>query len=63
MDIEISIPQLLEFLKKKTHEKVFAEMIDSLFRIFNNIRNSLIEEKYRSLKKSNKKIAELLKYK
>ena len=56
MDIETSLPQLLEFLKKKMKKDAFDENIDTLFRIFNNIRNSVIEEKFRKLKKSNKKI-------
>ena len=63
MDIETSLPQLLEILKKKLKKDAFDENIDTLFRIFNNIRNSVIEEKFRRLKKSNKKIAELLKLK
>lgn len=63
MDIEISLPQLLESLKAKTtkHQN-FNQLVDTIFRIFSNIRNSVIEEKYRTLKKNNKKISEILCY-
>jgi hypothetical protein len=38
---------------------VFSQRVETLAKIFTNIRENLIDEKFRTLKKSNQKIAQL----
>lgn len=59
MDIESPVDNFLINLKKGLNKTDFGEVVSSLSRIFNNIRENLINEKYRMLKKSNAKIAAL----
>lgn len=51
---------MLQKLQSKTSKEKFDEYIDLLTKIFRNIRENLTNEKFRVLKKSNKKIAELV---
>ena len=51
---------MVENLKRNCSQDKFADYIDTLLRIFRNIRTNLIQEQYRTLKKSKPKIAELI---
>lgn len=46
-------------LSQRCPQDSFAGIIETLTRIFTNIRENLIDEKYRTLKKSNAKIGQL----
>jgi hypothetical protein len=60
MDIESPVEDYLFSLGKKCPETVFNQKVEVLGKIFTNIRENLIEEKFRTLKKSNQKIFELV---
>jgi len=60
MDIESPVEDFLFTLGRKCPETVFNQKVETLGKIFTNIRENLIEEKYRTLKKSNQKILDLV---
>lgn len=47
-------------MRNRVSKSAFEDMINTLWKIFHNIRDQITEEKFRVLKKTNKKIAELL---
>jgi hypothetical protein len=57
MDIESPTEEFLHTLSQRCPQDSFAGIVETLTRIFTNIRENLIDEKYRTLKKSNAKIA------
>ena len=59
MDIESPIEGNLASVKRKVSSEDFGIITNTLNKIFTNIRENLISEKYRTLKKSNQKIAVL----
>lgn len=59
MDIESQADDILYALSQRCSPDKFANAVEMLTRIFTNIRENLIDEKYRTLKKSNQKIAQL----
>jgi hypothetical protein len=63
MDIESPVEGYLYELKNKLSKQDFDEIIGTLSKIFNNIRENLINEKYRTLKRSNAKINILTSFK
>jgi hypothetical protein len=62
MDIESPIENELTQLKYKLSAEDFQTVVELLSRIYNNIRENLIEEKFRTLKKSNAKISAMTNY-
>jgi hypothetical protein len=62
MEIEMSVDDSLKTLSRKLREDLFLEKVNLLSKLFTNIRENLIDEKYRTLKKTNAKIAELAQY-
>lgn len=63
MDIESPVEAYLYELKNRISKQDFDEIVGTLSKIFNNIRENLINEKYRTLKKSNAKINILTSFK
>lgn len=59
MDIESPIEDYLYSLSQKYSADVFADLVSILTKIFTNVRENLIDEKYRTLKKTNNKISQL----
>lgn len=57
MDIESPIEDYLYSLSQKYSADVFADLVSILTKIFTNVRENLIDEKYRTLKKTNNKIS------
>lgn len=59
MDIESPAEDYLLQLSRKLSQDMFTQKVQTLTKIFTNIRENLIDEKFRTLKKSNKNIAQL----
>lgn len=60
MDVEFSMDSCVNSMRKKLNDQQFDFCIDTLIKIFRNIRDNLTQEKYRMLKKSNQKIMDLI---
>ena len=59
MEVELPLDEHLVKLGKRVSQQSFQGIINTLHRIFHNISENLMNEKYRTLKKSNAKISEL----
>jgi hypothetical protein len=59
MDVESPAEEHLYTLSQRCPQDRFEGIVEMLTRIFTNIRENLIDEKYRTLKKSNAKIGQL----
>lgn len=62
MDVESPIDDEMNQLKLKMQDSDFKTAVELLSRIFGNIRENLIDEKYRTLKKSNPRVNALLQF-
>ena len=60
MEVENPLSENMNSMRNRLSKSDFDEVVTLLSKIFNNIRNSVTEEKYRTLKRSNDKISKLI---